>query len=976
MLSINPEVPADIPALIGASAALAVSGLPFNGPVGAARVAYIDSQYVLNPTREQIKASSLDLVVAGTERAVLMVESEAQQLPEDVMLGAVVFGHEQMQVAIDAIHELVRDGGKPEWDWQPAPKDEALIASVTAVAQEPLLAAYQIRDKQARSTKLKEVYAATSAKLEADAAAAGTTPADKATVGNVLFDIEAKIVRSQILNGEPRIDGRDTRTVRPIEIRTGVLPRTHGSALFTRGETQALVVATLGTKGDEQIIDALEGEYRERFMLHYNMPPFATGETGRVGSPKRREIGHGRLAKRALVACLPSADEFGYSIRVVSEITESNGSSSMASVCGGCLALMDAGVPMKAHVAGIAMGLILEGNKFAVLTDILGDEDHLGDMDFKVAGTEAGVTALQMDIKIQGITKEIMQVALEQAKEGRLHILGKMTSAVSGANTELSEFAPRMITIKINPDKIRDVIGKGGSVIRALTEETGTTIDISDDGVVTIASTSSEGMAEAKKRIEQITAEIEVGQVYEGAVLKLLDFGAIVNLLPGKDGLLHISEIANERVKDINDYLKEGQVVKVKVIQTDEKGRVRLSAKALLNEGGPVGRRAAAVSGKKAAGRVSAPAVFHAGWTGLRRESAQARPYLGATQMKAIEITEFGAPDVLKLVERPRPDPKRGEVLIKVAAFGINRPDVFQRKGAYAPPPGASDLPGLEVAGEIVGGEFGDGGANPFGLKLGDRVCALLAGGGYAEYAMAPLAQCLPVPAGLSEVEAASLPETFFTVWSNVFDRARARSWRGRRAGNAAGAGRLQRHRRDGDPDRARARFSRVRDRRHRREVPRLRGARRGTGDQLPERGFRRGREVADARSRRGRDPRHGGGLVRAARADRARRRRPARADRAARRREGRGQPRRDPAPPADHHGLDAAPASGRVQGPDRRAAEGNRLAADRGRHGAPGDPLRAAGVRGRPGPRADGEQRACRQDRARMGRERLTFAV
>ena len=401
VLSVNPEIPADIPALIGASAALAVSGLPFNGPVGAARVAYIDNAYVLNPTRDQIKASSLDLVVAGTERAVLMVESEADQLSEEVMLGAVVFGHEQMQVAIDAIHELVREGGKPEWDWQPAPKNEALIARVTELAQNDLLAAYQLRDKQARSTKLKEVYAATSAKLEEDALAAGTAAADKATVGNVLFDIEAKIVRSQILNGEPRIDGRDTRTVRPIEIRTGVLPRTHGSALFTRGETQALVVATLGTKGDEQIIDALEGEYRERFMLHYNMPPFATGETGRVGSPKRREIGHGRLAKRALVKCLPSADEFGYSIRVVSEITESNGSSSMASVCGGCLALMDAGVPMKAHVAGIAMGLILEGNKFAVLTDILGDEDHLGDMDFKVAGTEQGVTALQMDIKIQ-----------------------------------------------------------------------------------------------------------------------------------------------------------------------------------------------------------------------------------------------------------------------------------------------------------------------------------------------------------------------------------------------------------------------------------------------------------------------------------------------------------------------------------------------------------------------------------------------
>jgi polyribonucleotide nucleotidyltransferase len=584
VLSVNPEVPADIPAMIGASAALAVSGIPFNGPVGAARVAYVNNEYVLNPTRTQMKDSRLELVVAGTERAVLMVESEADQLPEDVMLGAVVFGHEQMQTAIDAIHELVREGGKPEWDWQPAPKDEALIARVTELAQAQLEGAYQIRNKQERSNKLKEIYAATGVKLDEEALAAGKLPVDKATVGNVLFDLEAKIVRSQILSGEPRIDGRDTRTVRPIEIRTGVLPRTHGSALFTRGETQALVVATLGTKGDEQIIDALEGEYRERFMLHYNMPPFATGETGRVGSPKRREIGHGRLAKRALSPCLPGPEEFGYSIRVVSEITESNGSSSMASVCGGCLALMDAGVPMKAHVAGIAMGLILEGNKFAVLSDILGDEDHLGDMDFKVAGTAEGVTALQMDIKIQGITKEIMQVALAQAKEGRIHILGKMKDAVAGASAELSEFAPRMITVKINPEKIRDVIGKGGSVIRALTEETGTTIDISDDGVVTIASTSSEGMAEAKRRIEAITAEVEVGQVYEGTVLKLLEFGAIVNILPGKDGLLHISEIANERIKDIKDYLSEGQHVKVKVIQTDEKGRVRLSAKALLNE--------------------------------------------------------------------------------------------------------------------------------------------------------------------------------------------------------------------------------------------------------------------------------------------------------------------------------------------------------------------------------------------------------
>lgn len=582
VLSINPDIPSDIPALIAASAALAVSGLPFNGPVGAARVAYINNAYVLNPTRTQMKTSQLDLVVSGTEHAVLMVESEAKQLPEDVILGAIMFGHEQMQAAIDIIYELVRDGGKPEWDWEPQVKNEAQIARVTELAQTDLQAAYQTREKQARSVKIKEVYATVSTKLVEEAAIIGHEVPDVTTIHNILFDLEAKIVRGLILNGEPRIDGRDTRAVRPIEIRTSVLPRTHGSALFTRGETQALVVATLGTKGDEQIIDALEGEYRDRFMLHYNMPPFATGETGRVSSPKRREIGHGRLAKRALIACLPNTEEFGYSIRVVSEITESNGSSSMASVCGGCLALIDAGVPMQTHVAGITMGLILEDNKFAVLTDILGDEDHFGDMDFKVAGTTNGVTALQMDIKIQGITNEIMRVVFAQAREGRMHILAKMKEAVIGANMELSEFAPRMTTIKITPEKIRDVIGKGGSIIRMLTEETGTTIDISDDGVVTIASTNIEGIAEAKRRIEIITAEIEVGQIYEGTVIKLLDFGAIVNLLPGKNGLLHISEIAKERIQDIKTYLKESQVIKVKVIQVDEKGRVRLSAKALL----------------------------------------------------------------------------------------------------------------------------------------------------------------------------------------------------------------------------------------------------------------------------------------------------------------------------------------------------------------------------------------------------------
>ncbi len=586
VLSVNPEIDPDIAAMIGASAALAVSGVPFAGPVGAARVGYIDGQYVLNPTTSQLTKSDLDLVVAGTEIAVLMVESEAKQLSEDVMLGAVVFGHEQMKAVIDAIHELVRDGGKPEVEWSPAPKNEALIARVAHFGEAKLREAYQVRDKQARTAKLKDVTAAVNAGLAAEAAAAGSTAPDAAEVGALLFDLEAKIVRSQILEGEPRIDGRDTVTVRPITIRTGVLPRTHGSALFTRGETQALVIATLGTARDEQKIDALMGEYSDRFMLHYNMPPFATGETGRVGTPKRREIGHGRLAKRALVAALPAPEEFSYSVRLVSEITESNGSSSMASVCGGCLALLDAGVPMTAHVAGIAMGLIKEGNKFAVLTDILGDEDHLGDMDFKVAGTANGITALQMDIKIQGITKEIMQVALAQAKEGRQHILAKMQEAVPHGKAELSDFAPRLITIKINPEKIRDVIGKGGAVIRALTEETGTQIDISDEGVVTIASVDAAAGQEAKRRIEELTASVEVGKTYDGTVLKLLDFGAIVQVIPGKDGLLHISQIANERVNAVADYLKEGQHVRVKVLETDDRGRLKLSMKAAAAEDG------------------------------------------------------------------------------------------------------------------------------------------------------------------------------------------------------------------------------------------------------------------------------------------------------------------------------------------------------------------------------------------------------
>ena len=576
-LSLNPEVDADIAAMIGVSAALSISGIPFNGPIGAARVGYINGEYVLNPGQTQRKNSKMDLVVAGTEAAVLMVESEAEQLSEDIMLGAVVFGHEQGAIAINAIHELVREAGKPMWDWQPAAKDEAFISQVTALAEDKLRAAYQIRSKQARTQACREAYAAVKEALGAQG-----VEFDEVKVENLLFEIESRIVRSQILAGEPRIDGRDTRTVRPIEIRNSVLPRTHGSVLFTRGETQALVVATLGTERDAQRIDALAGEYEDRFMLHYNMPPFATGEVGRMGSTKRREIGHGRLAKRALTAVLPSKDEFPYTMRVVSEITESNGSSSMASVCGGCLSLMDAGVPRKAHVAGIAMGLIKEDNRFAVLTDILGDEDHLGDMDFKVAGTTDGITALQMDIKIQGITKEIMQVALAQAKEARMHILGKMQEAMGESKTEVSQFAPRLYSMKINPEKIRDVIGKGGATIRALTEETGAQIDIAEDGTVTIACNDADKAAEARRRIEEITAEIEIGKIYEGPVVKILDFGALINVLPGKDGLLHISQIAHERVEKVTDYLKEGQIVKVKALETDDKGRIKLSMKALI----------------------------------------------------------------------------------------------------------------------------------------------------------------------------------------------------------------------------------------------------------------------------------------------------------------------------------------------------------------------------------------------------------
>jgi polyribonucleotide nucleotidyltransferase len=577
VLSLNPEVDSDIPAMLAVSAAITLSGIPFNGPIGACRVGYVNGEYVLNPTMTQLKESKLNLVVAGTEQGVLMVESEALELPEDIMLDGVSFGHEQMQAAIQAIHELAEVAAKPAWDWQPPAKDETLVARVKELAESDLREAFRMKQKKARSEAIDAIW-----KRIFESLGVGKEGGPSANVvKEAAFALESSIVRSQILDGEPRIDGRDTRTVRPITVRVGVLPRTHGSALFTRGETQALVTVTLGTGRDEQIIDALAGEYRERFMFHYNMPPYATGETGRFGFTKRREVGHGRLAKRALVGLLPKAEDFGYSLRVVSEITESNGSSSMASVCGGSLALMDAGVPIKAHVAGIAMGLIKEGNRFAVLSDILGDEDHLGDMDFKVAGTEQGITALQMDLKIESINKGIMKIALDQAREARLGILQIMKGGIEGSRTELSTFAPRIIKMKINPDKIRDVIGKGGVVIRGIQEETGTTIEIEDDGTISIACVSSEGGEAARKRIQELTADVEVGKVYEGTVLRLLDFGAIVQLIPGRDGLLHISQISQERVNAVSDHLKEGQVVKVKVLEADDKGRVRLSMKAV-----------------------------------------------------------------------------------------------------------------------------------------------------------------------------------------------------------------------------------------------------------------------------------------------------------------------------------------------------------------------------------------------------------
>ena len=567
VVSVDPEIDSDIPAMLGASAALVLSGVPFAGPIGAARVGYVNGEYVLNPTKTQLAESRLDLVVAGTEKAVLMVESEADVLPEDVMLGSVVFGHQHMQAAIVAINELADAVNPAVWDWQAAEENAELAAKVREIAGASVDAAFNIKQKQARTAMLDEAWAAVKAALINE----DTDTLTANQIKSLFKQLESDVVRGQILDGQPRIDGRDTRTVRPINIQTGVLPRTHGSALFTRGETQALATATLGTARDAQIIDAISGEYTDRFMLHYNFPPYSTGEVGRMMGPKRREIGHGRLAKRALIAVLPSAEDFSYTMRVVSEITESNGSSSMASVCGGCLSLLSAGVPLKAHVAGIAMGLILEGNKFAVLTDILGDEDHLGDMDFKVAGTTEGITALQMDIKIQGITKEIMNVALDQAKEARLHILAQMKEVVDGPQA-LSAHAPRLFTMKINQDKIRDVIGKGGETIRALTAETGTEINIAEDGTITIAAVTEEAGNAAKQRIEQITAEVEVGKVYEGTVLKILDnnVGAIVSVMPGKDGLVHISQIAHERVKDVSDYLQVGQQVKVKALEVDD----------------------------------------------------------------------------------------------------------------------------------------------------------------------------------------------------------------------------------------------------------------------------------------------------------------------------------------------------------------------------------------------------------------------
>ncbi len=579
VVSANPQVSPDIVAMLGTSAALAVSGIPFNGPIGAARVGYINGQYVLNPTTDELKQSKLDLVVAGTEAAVLMVESEAQILSEETMLGAVVYGHQQMQSAITAIKEFAAEVGTPTWDWQPPAENTALKARIAELATESLGEAYRITEKASRYNRIAELQQQVVAQILAD-----DDTQDAKKIGELFHALESDIVRGRVLRGEPRIDGRDPQMIRALSVGTGLLPRAHGSALFTRGETQALVACTLGTERFAQTLDELTGERTERFMLHYNFPPYCVGETGMVGSPKRREIGHGRLAKRGVQAVMPSQDEFPYVVRVVSEITESNGSSSMASVCGTSLALMDAGVPIKASVAGIAMGLVKEGDSFVVLSDILGDEDHLGDMDFKVAGSSEGVTALQMDIKIEGITREIMEIALKQARDARLHILKVMDQAIGSARADISSFAPRIHTIKINPEKIKDVIGKGGSVIRALTEETGTSIELEDDGTVKIAAVDGEAAKEAIRRIEALTAEVEVGRIYEGKVVRLADFGAFVNILPGKDGLVHISQITEARVQDVSDYLKLGDVVRAKVLEVDRQGRVRLSIKEAVRD--------------------------------------------------------------------------------------------------------------------------------------------------------------------------------------------------------------------------------------------------------------------------------------------------------------------------------------------------------------------------------------------------------
>ncbi|MGY4516065.1 polyribonucleotide nucleotidyltransferase [Lysobacter sp. HA18] len=578
VVSMNPEVDGDIPALLGASAAMALTGAPFQGPIGAAKVGYIDGQYVLNPTAAQLKESALELVVAGTKDAVLMVESEADVLSEDVMLGAVMFGHQASQIAINAINELVAEAGTQSWNWEAPAKNESMIDALRNAVGDRLSAAYQIVNKAERRTSIQTLKKAAMEVLQPHVESNGWNTAD---VSKEFGEQEYQTMRNSVLRTRKRIDGRDLTTVRPITSRVGVLPRTHGSSLFTRGETQALVVATLGTARDGQIIDAVSGEYKEHFLFHYNFPPYSVGETGRMMGPKRREIGHGRLAKRGILAVMPTMEEFPYTIRVVSEITESNGSSSMASVCGSSLALMDAGVPIKAPVAGIAMGLIKEGNDFAVLSDILGDEDHLGDMDFKVAGTSEGITALQMDIKIQGITEEIMRIALDQAKQGRLHILGEMASALTTPRTELSEYAPRLLTMKIHPDKIREVIGKGGATIQSITKETGTQIDIQDDGTIVIASVNAAAAQAAKARIDQIVSDVEPGRIYEGKVAKIMDFGAFVTILPGKDGLVHVSQISNERVEKVSDKLKEGDVVKVKVLEVDKQGRIRLSMKAV-----------------------------------------------------------------------------------------------------------------------------------------------------------------------------------------------------------------------------------------------------------------------------------------------------------------------------------------------------------------------------------------------------------